>query len=257
VDIVSSTRNPEARLIRALSSDKKEREKTSLYVVEGYNILKDLDSFEGKLYIREDKAEKFIPLAERLKAEYKILAEFVFDYAADAVNSGGVLAVMPIKKPEALSGDVIVLDGVSDAGNVGTIVRTAAAMGIKDVISIDSADFYNPKAVRAAMGGLFKINPISYNSREEALSALSGYTVASLDMKGEDVYYYEPPGRLALAVGSEVGGVSEEFLKASSKILSVPMPGGMESLNAAVSLSIALSVITHRKDSYVRSQQMG
>ena len=141
---------------------------------------------------------------------------------------------------------LMVLDGVSDAGNMGTIIRTAVAMGVEDFITINCVDPYSPKVVRSTMGGVYYANivPFSYAG---ACDALANYKVAVLDMGGENVFDYMPDTPLALVVGSEAHGVSKEMRQRANKVLAIPMYGNkIESLNAGVSASIVMSVVADK-----------
>ena len=245
IDTITSAQNAKIKLIRSLG-DKKSRLESGLFVAEGGNLIKDMKEKSASLFVRAGDADKYNKLIESWTGEVTFVADKVFDGAADTVSSGGVLALVPLPKAKPLCGKIVlVLDGISDPGNLGTILRTACALGVYDIVGADCADFFNPKVVRASMGGIFLANMLEAR-REELPMLLKGYTVAALDMSGSDVYNFIPPARLALAVGSEAHGVSEVVKEMSSYTLAVPMVGGgIESLNAAVSVSIALSAITH------------
>lgn len=244
---ITSAQNGQIKLIRSIIADKKSRYENGLFVAEGSNLIKDMDDKSGALFVRKGDWQKHSGIIDQWQGEITLVADGVFDSVADTVNSNGIIALVAIPKPQALSGGlVLVLDGIADPGNAGTIIRTACAMGIKDIIGIDSVDFYNPKTVRASMGGVFLANLIPANS--DFIDNLArDYSIAILDMSGKDVYLYKPPPRLALVVGGEAKGVSQAFRQHADTVLAVPMYGKIESLNAAVSVSIALSVLTHKQ----------
>lgn len=244
---ITSTDNSTVKLVRSLA-DKKARLASSLFVVEGVNIVGDMPAEAVKeLYIKESRLSELMSVADKLGKQPVVVADIAFDKMADTVTSSGILAVAEIPEARVVSGNpVIVLDGVSDPGNVGTVIRTACAMGIRDVITVNSADAYSPKTVRSTMGGIFHVNivPLSYAG---ARDALGGYEIAVLDMGGANVFDYVPDGKVALVVGSEAHGVSKEFREAADRVLAIPMYGGkMESLNAGVSASIALATVVNK-----------
>jgi TrmH family RNA methyltransferase len=244
---ITSSANDKVKLIRSLS-DKKARAKHSLFVVEGVNLVGDMpQGYAKELYIAESKQSTLLHIAEKLGIEATIVADFVFEKLSDTVNSQGILALCPLPKQKEINAKVVmVLDGVSDAGNMGTIIRTAVAMGIEDFISINCVDAYSPKVVRSTMGGVYFANivPFSYAS---ACDALRNYKVAILDMDGENVYDFTPTTPMALVVGSEAHGVSKEMRERADKVLAIPMYGGkIESLNAGVSASIVMSVVADK-----------
>lgn len=244
---IASSANEKIKLVKSLA-DKKGRQACGLFVAEGTNLVKDMPDKSGALFVRKSDTDKHSAIIEGWQGEVYIAADNAFNSAADTVNSGGILALCPIPEAKPVSGGfVLVLDGISDPGNAGTLIRTACALGISDIVAVDSADFYNPKTIRASMGGVFHCNLVPLG-RGEAIESLKDYTVAVLDMNGADVYYYKPPPRLALVVGNEARGVSAEFRERADKVLAVPMYGGkMESLNAAISAAIAMSALRHCK----------
>ncbi len=247
MEVIRSTNNQRIKYLRSLSG-KKGRDTHSAYIAEGYNILKSAPANpKGELFIKESLAPKFLHLADKLSCPATLIADTLFDSVADTVNSGGVLAVFPQEVSKPISTDfVLLLDGIRDAGNAGTIVRTAVAMGVVDIVAIDSVDFYNPKTVRATMGGIFHINPVVAD-RGDISALLLDYHIAALDMSGTNLFGYTlPTAKFALAVGSETAGISPEVKAIAGDIISIPMPSGRaESLNAAVSASIALAVLMH------------
>ncbi len=137
---------------------------------------------------------------------------------------------------------VLLLDGLQDPGNLGTLVRAARAFGVDAVIVLDgSVDPWNPKAVRAAAGAGFH-TPITRASWAEARPWLEEQHIEILaaDPDGDDVRSFRPRGSWALAVGNEGAGLRADVAAASTKHIAIPMPGNAESLNAGVAGSILL-----------------
>ena len=247
MNIITSPQNEKIKVIRSLG-DKKARAKHSLFIVEGVNLVGDMPlGFAKELYIAQSKEATLMPIAKKLGIEPTLVADFVFYKLTDTVTSQGILAVCPLPEKKAITSNVVmVLDGVSDAGNMGTIIRTAVAMGVEDFITINCVDPYSPKVVRSTMGGVYHANivPFSYAG---ACDALANYKVAVLDMGGENVFDYMPETPLALVVGSEAHGVSKEMRQRADKVLAIPMYGKkIESLNAGVSASIVLSAVADK-----------
>ena len=137
---------------------------------------------------------------------------------------------------------VLLLDGLQDPGNLGTLIRAARAFGVDAVIVLDgSVDPWNPKAVRAAAGACFHTH-IARASWAEARPWLEEQHIEILaaDPDGDDVRSFQPCGSWALAVGNEGAGLRADIAAASSKHIAIPMPGTAESLNAGVAGSILL-----------------
>lgn len=245
--LITSPQNENIKVIRSLS-DKKARAKYSLFIVEGVNLVGDMPlGYAKELYIAESKAGSLMYIAEKLGIEPTLVADFVFDKISDTVTSQGIIAVCPLPEKKNISGNIVmVLDGIADAGNMGTIIRTAVAMGVEDFITINCVDPYSPKVVRSTMGGVYYANlvPFSYAG---ACDALKDYKVAVLDMGGENIFDFNPCLPIALVVGSEAHGVSKELRSISNCTLAIPMYGNkIESLNAGVSASIVLSAVVDK-----------
>jgi TrmH family RNA methyltransferase len=179
---------------------------------------------------------------------------------SDAESSQGVLLVcaepahqlerldtMGGGKPPAAAGlRLLVMDGLQDPGNVGTLVRGAAAFGLSGVIALEgTADLYSPKAVRASAGGVFRV-PLLRETWDHARRWMAERHVQLLvaDAAGVDATRVKMAAPWALAIGNEARGVRPEVSAASQLRVGIPMPGGSESLNAAVAGSILLYVIT-------------
>ena len=173
-------------------------------------------------------------------------AEFLS--AADTDHPQGVLAVAEIRERalDALTlppiARLLVLDGVQDPGNVGTLVRTAAALGVTAVVALPgTADAWNAKAVRGAVGAQFRLPTVSAEPAElVAFLAANGVALWGSAADGVPVQSVEAPQRLALAVGNEGAGLSDALRSAATLTVSLPMSGEVESLNVAVAAGILI-----------------
>ena len=167
---------------------------------------------------------------------------------SDTETSQGVLLVCsePASEGDPLpAGPLLVLDGVQDPGNVGTLVRAAVAFGLAGTVALDgTADPFNAKAVRAAAGALFRGSLVrtSWDRVEPRLRGRGPLLVA--DMGGGDVAGLRPEGSWALVVGSEASGLRPAVRAAATRTVAVPMRGGVESLNAGVAGAILLYALT-------------
>lgn len=236
----------ERKILRALSR-RKGRERHGLFLAEGPNLVRELleSDLDVELVLHTDDA---FPAddgrvleglaeggAELQRVERATLSEF-----ADTVTPQGVLAAVrtPRRALDDLpAGGLLVLDAVQDPGNFGTLVRTAEAMGMAGILALKgTVDPWNPKAVRAAAGSIFRV-PIFQGSWEEARPRLRAADVEvwAADPLGEPVYGGEPaPERLALVLGNEGRGVSGRVLDDAHRRVRVPTAGSVESLNVAV-----------------------
>lgn len=138
---------------------------------------------------------------------------------------------------------IIIADGIKDPGNMGTIIRTAEALGFGALITTaGSVDIYNPKVVRATQGALFTIDIAQrIVSRDIIKALLPSHTLYAMDISGEmELPKLKPEKRSALVIGSEIAGVSGELTEAAKTSIRIPIKGRAESLNAAIAAGIAM-----------------
>ncbi len=247
---ITSTSNPLVQKIKSLK-DKEARVLYNEFILEGENIVKDIPNVNlvDCIFVDQSKIDAYKYIIEKYNEDivYEVPSK-VIDVISDTKTPSGILAIA--KKPqvnETKGNSVVVLDGVSDPGNMGTIIRTCVACGVKDIYAINTVDAFSPKVVRSTMGGIFEVNVIP-TTYDELLSKLQGYNLLTLDMNGEDIFKENNISKpFALVVGSEAHGVSKVLKEKCTQILSLPMVGKIESLNAAVSLSVALYTLTFSK----------
>ena len=237
--MITSKQNPLIKQIRSLS-DKKFRDRLGQYVVESVKLVREALSLNLPVVavVGTENALENLPVCG---VRCESVSREVFEYITTEVSPQGVLAI--IEKPKnclvAPSESCLFLDGVADPANVGAVIRTAVAAGYKTVyMSEDSADPFSPKAVRASMSGIFRVE-IVRASREELLS-LVNLPVVVADMNGENLFEFNCPKDFCLVIGNEGHGVSETLRERADKTVSIPMQNGMESLNAAVSAGLLM-----------------
>ncbi len=237
--VYQSKQNPLIKKIASLK-DKKGRREEGLFVVEGVKmVLEALKYNQNVLYVVV--LEGCVFNFDFANAQVITVSKNVFEYLSDEKSPQGILAVLklPNNQLKAPSDSALLLDGVSDPGNLGTIIRTAAACGYKDLYLIDCVDAYSPKTVRASMSGIYFTNiyKCTYN---QAFSALSGYDILVGDLKGENLFNYKPQNKFCIAVGNEANGISDTVKEKATKTLTIPMNEKSESLNVAVAASIMM-----------------
>lgn len=241
MEFIESASNPKIKLVRKLS-DKKFRKEEGLFVAEGVNILKDMPKSAQVtgFFVEKSKAEELRYVYERFDAPVYAVTESVFKTLSDTVTPSGILAT--IKMPENAvekRGNAVVLDGVSDPGNLGTIMRSAAAFGFCTLYLVGCADPYDNKAVRSSMGGVFRLS-ILKKTAGEMKEVLKNYYTVALDMGGEPLRKIDTDKNIAVIAGNEAHGVSDEMLGLSDVVMSMKMVNDMESLNVAVACGVAM-----------------
>lgn len=240
--MITSKQNTLIKEIRSLS-DKKYRDRLNRYVALGIKLTKE--AFENDLQVLQVVCTEEASLAlGELPIEKTLVSPEVFATLSEEKTPQGALAVIskPQNKPGSPMGKCVFLDGVSDSGNVGAIIRTAAASGYSDVYLADCADAYSPKAVRSSMSGIFKVTT-HVGSREELLKLIN-LPVCVADMHGENVFTANLPKDFCLVIGNEAHGVSREVKKIARHVVKIPMQNGVESLNAAVSAGILMYALS-------------
>ena len=244
--IITSKSNPKIKEVASLK-DKKFRKKSGRFVVEGYKMVSEALSNNKSVELLVGTSEG---LARFLCYEIdKIeVSEDVLSYVSDAVTPQGVLAVLKeeFAEPKTPIKPCVLLDGISDPGNMGTIIRTCAAVGVKDIYLVDCCDVFSPKTVRSSMSGIFFVNLINLK-REDVASVMGDTPIIVADMGGENVFDFNPPDKYCLVIGNEANGVSEAVKSLATHTVKIPMAKTSESLNAGVSLAITLYELTEGK----------
>jgi TrmH family RNA methyltransferase len=244
--IITSKSNPKIKEVASLK-DKKFRKKSGRFVVEGYKMVSEALSNNKSVELLVGTSEG---LARFLCYEIdKIeVSEDVLSYVSDAVTPQGVLAVLKeeFAEPKTPIKPCVLLDGISDPGNMGTIIRTCAAVGVKDIYLVDCCDVFSPKTVRSSMSGIFFVNLINLK-REDVASVMDDTPIIVADMGGENVFDFNPPDKYCLVIGNEANGVSEAVKSLATHTVKIPMAKTSESLNAGVSLAITLYELTEGK----------
>ncbi len=237
--VIASSANQKIKFLRSLITHKKARKDNKKFIVEGATLFRETpSSLIEEVYCREGDFELLSMAVAKCSAVYEVSAA-VFDSLSDTVSPSGILAIVRERQPNcSLGNKVLLLDGVSDPGNVGTLIRTAAGFKLDAVLLVDSAEAYSPKVVRSAMGGIFKLDVIT-TDRASALDMIKGRTLYALDMDGTNIKTLIKPRSYVIAVGNEAHGISPEIREQADYITSIVAPG-IESLNAAVAGSIAM-----------------
>ena len=245
MEIITSRNNQLIKHIRKLTSDRAYRRSSGLYFGEGPKLL--AEALKAGTAIEAVVTARGVDLP-RLDGLWRAeVPADLLDSLCDTRSPQGVLflAEMPgLAPPERLKGDRwLVLDGLQDPGNVGTIWRTADALGADGLILVNHcADPFSPKTVRATMGACFRL-PV-YETEASQLSGLlerSGLPLYAAALREDTADLREADlSRCAVAIGSEGRGLSPQVLEMSRKTVKIPMRERCESLNAAVAAAVIL-----------------
>jgi len=253
MESITSRQNPLCTHIRKLASSASYRRQKAEFLCDSPKLLEEILLRNADLHTvvcTEDAALPPIPAGVRV---VQVPAD-VMESLSPAKTPQGVLSVcgMPDRKlPERLAGKrYVVLDGVQDPGNVGTILRTADAAGFTGALMSQAcADPYSPKVLRATMGSVFRMPIQTVSDLPAALKELNaqGFATLSSQLDGEPFFERGSVGeKFALIIGNEGNGVSDEVKAAATHHLALPMRGGAESLNAAIAAGIMMYDLTCR-----------
>ena len=238
IESISSRKNTYIAHVRALASDGAYRREQGQFLCDGIKTLREAVAFGAEIVsvLWKERPTEVEGLAGA--KEYAAPAE-LFDYASPLKNSPGPLFAVRMRRiGVARLKNAIVLEGVQDPGNVGTVIRTANAFGVDAVILTGvCADLYNPKTVRATMGAIFRQRVLELRAAlDENGLPLYGAALSETARDFREI----PLDKAAVAVGSEGNGLSTELLAICDGQLIIPMRPDSESLNAGVAASVIM-----------------
>ena len=239
--------NPRVRAWRELQSDPRERRSRGRALLEGVHLVATYIERIGapRELIVSDAAlgnAEVAALAARTARPPVIVSETVFAAFACTQHPVGVAAEIDLPDATAdLSGAThcVLIEGMQDSGNLGAILRSAAAFGVERVVIGPScADAWSPKVLRAAMGGHFFLRVSQANDLTPVMSGFAGLRLCTVPHGGSRLGSLDLSGPVAWIFGSEGGGVSAPLAAQADALACIPMPGGTESLNVAAAAAI-------------------
>lgn len=262
--MITSTQNSKIKHVRALLGRAKERREAGAFVVEGVRLVEEAAKgdwrFEIVLY-DETLSERGRSQVESLKSrgvEVEEVSSSVMKSISETETPQGILAIiqthqLPILR-QAQDGVtnhptfILIPDQIRDPGNLGTLLRSAAAAGADAVlIPPDTTDAFAPKVLRSGMGAHFRL-PIQEMGWEDIEKITSDMNVYVADMDGQPCWKMDLTKPVALIVGSEAEGASESARRLAKGKISIPMSGETESLNAGVAGSILMYEVLRQRN---------
>ena len=254
--MITSPSNPTIKRIRQLQSRRKAREESRAFVIEGLRLVGEAAKTGAavELVLHTDhldgRGRALVNALARQGATVETVSPSVMKVCSTAETPPGLLAVVPLPslQPPGEATLAVVVDGLSDPGNLGALLRTAMAAGVEVVFLTEgTVDAFNPKVVRSAMGAHFRL-PIVELSPEALPNRLHGLEVWMAEAGG-GVSYDRVNWRLpsALLIGGEAHGIRAEVRSLAKGQVSIPMPGEAESLNASIAAAIILFEIVRQR----------
>ena len=266
-EYISSRTNPKTVMFSKLQSSKS-RNDERLFLAEGVKLTLEALSyseceyvvFEESFALRGGISEEIVARANEHGVKIILMSDSAFEKVSTEKSPQGVIAV--VKYMDALHVNfgfeswhkdrrIIMLDEIRDPGNLGTIIRSAEAMGYTGIILARCADIYNPKTIRAAMGGVFRLPAFITDSGAECVRLMNSdgrrTLAAALGEHTMTLGEYEIADSDCIVIGNEGHGISDDVLNACTACVKIPMQGLAESLNASVAASFFMWEYSRQK----------
>ncbi len=238
--IINSKNNPLIVNLNKLK-DKKNRNIEHKFIIEGLHLVKEAYNDKCLLMVLSTDEE----LLKEFKVETILVNDEIIKKLSNTLNPQKIVGIAELKEQELTNDEkrIVLLDDIQDPGNMGTIIRTAAALGYDAVISsLNSVDYYNDKVIRSSQGAIFKIKILnndlitSINQLKKLSFHLYG-TSLKANILIENITKNE---KLAVIFGNEAHGVSKDILDMCDELFKIEMKNNVESLNVAVTSAIIL-----------------
>ena len=254
--MITSSQNSKIKFVRALLGRAKERRDANAFVVEGVRLVEEAVNsnwgFQFVLYSDSlsERGINLVKILEDKKIEVEKVESDLLQSLSETESSQGILALLSLTQlpiPDSPN-FILIPDQIRDPGNLGTLLRTAAAAGVQAVLlSPESTDAFAPKVVRSGMGAHFRL-AIHSTTWDSIRAYTKGLQIYLADMDGKSCWETDLRQPLALIVGSEAEGASDEARKLATQKISIPMAGNVESLNVGVAGSVLMfEVVRQRK----------
>jgi len=256
--MITSPKNDKAKYIRALQSRRRVRQREHRLVFEGVRLIEEtvradfppVFVFHTEEANSDARSSKLLKMLRRMQVPCHTVSERVMDACSDTETPQGILAVLPIPDlaPPNHPTFTLILDRVQDPGNLGTILRTALAGGVEQVLlAPGTVDANNPKVVRAAMGAHLRL-PVAAITWKAITEAVVGCDVWLADIDGEALYTTVDWTRpTALIVGNEARGAGEQARSLAQGDISIPMTAEVESLNTAAATAVVIFEVVRQR----------
>lgn len=256
--MITSTSNPQVKELVQLQKKRRLRSEKGVFIVEGIRMFREAPANRvEQIYVSESFYTK-----KKAEVDWKgltptVLSDTVFGKVSDTKTPQGVLCIVRQKHSELdemikkENAHILVLDGIQDPGNLGTILRASEAAGVTGIIlSADCVDIYNPKVIRSTMGSIYRMHYCYVNDIIEVITELKqcGIQTYAAHLDGKNSYDQESYiGKTAFLIGNEGNGLQDEVSKQADTWIRIPMAGEVESLNVAIATSILIFEVCRQR----------
>ncbi len=247
---ITSADNPRFRALLRLTQSSRERRTAGLSLLDGMHLVAAYAKQVGVpdeiiLNRRAAESPEVVRLLEQLTTtRATVYADALFRQLSSVITPTGIIAVVPtprIAVPTTIKGPSIWLEDIQDPGNVGSILRSAAAAGVGTVcLSRHSVHAWSPRVLRAGMGAHFALQIIEGADLQELAGSYAGRIIVTSVSTGKSVFETSLAGDVALVFGNEGGGISPALTAKAHETVYIPMPGCAESLNVGAAAAVCL-----------------
>lgn len=255
--VITSRDNVLAKRVKGLSQSSRERRKLGLALIEGAHLVAAFIERHGvpdTLIASESgmRRDEIAALMRTEAAHHAVFSDAVFHESSTVEAPSGILALIAPPAPRPVSNETklcLLLEDIQDPGNVGSLLRSAAAAGATDVLLSPSCAFaWAPKVLRAGQGAHFNLNIVEVADLQAFVTAYRGTSLALAPGAKTSLYASDLTGPVAILIGNEGAGLSEPLMDAANIRVKLPMPGKFESLNAAAAGAIALFEVVRQRE---------
>ena len=247
---IASRDNPVFKALKRLCQSGRERRKVGRIMLDGIHLI---ESYIGRFGLpdeiivsetgtKREEISGFLTLHP--EAEAIVLTDALFADLATVDTPSGIMAVVDLPRNERAmdpTADTVLLDGIQDPGNLGSILRSAAAAGFRQILlSVDCAQAWSPKTLRAAMGAHFQLDLHEDADLLEFLSTYRGQAIVTTLNAADELFSTHLNDAVAWIFGSEGQGVRPALVAQAGRRVRIPMPGGAESLNVGAAAAVCL-----------------
>lgn len=264
MNFINSKNNLNIKDLVKIRDDSKFRNDKSLFYIEGERIFKDTPSnLINKIFVLENKVNYYKNLLSQFDENIiYVVADKIFDYIKSTINSQGIVAIVNYNLMKNLDFEFcnkirncIILDSISDPGNLGTIIRLAEASNIDLIILANNCcNVYNTKTIRASMSSIFRTNIYLSKNILDDIKILKNHGLkvftTYINNNSNDYTKMDFTGKNVIIFGNEANGVSDELLKETLNYIKIPMKGSIESLNVSISVAVICYEIMRQNSFY-------
>ena len=249
MELIRSSQNKTIQRIQRLIKSRSARRDSGFLVLDGIHLVEECVRHnyleELQVFVEDPITSEEISLLIQDASEavsITLVESQIFKKLSTTKSSQGIVAIGRLKQNQHLNNEVkfaLAVDGIQDPGNLGSILRSAAAFSVDTVyLSAGTVDAYSPKTLRGGMGAQFRLTIIEESDLSSVIDEFPGRTIGTSSLRGQALEGIDFSGQLLLLIGSEGGGLTDALLDQVDDIVSIPLANNVESLNVGSAVAI-------------------